>query len=67
MTEEVTLKIDVYSHFNINDKNRKPYAKRGEKVKIISESLPALIVETKKGERFPVNIENVIFKNLINE
>lgn len=60
--EEVTLITDVYSNFSINEKDRKPYAKRGEKVKIISESLPALIVETKKGLRFPVNVEKVIFK-----
>lgn len=62
MDKKATLAQDEFSCFGIQDKDRKPYGKRGEEVKVISESLPALIVENKRGERFPVHIDKVNFK-----
>lgn len=62
MNNEVILNEDVYSNFNIADKDRRPYGKRLEKVTIVFESLPALIVENKRGERFSVNVSKVTFK-----
>lgn len=61
--DEVTLNEDVYSNFDIHSKDRKLYGKKMDKVTVVFESLPALIVETKKGERFTVNVNKVIFKS----
>jgi hypothetical protein len=61
MTKAI-VNTDVFSVFGKEDKHRLPYLKRGEEVTVISESLPALIVETKKGDRVPVNISKVNFK-----
>jgi hypothetical protein len=61
--DKAILNEDVYSNFDIQNKFRKPYAKRGDTVTIISESLPAAIVETKNGERFPVNIKKLTIKS----
>lgn len=58
----VLLNEDVYSNFDINAKDRKPYGKKGEEVTVVEERLPALIVETKKGIRFSVNVDKVTFK-----
>lgn len=57
-----TLNEDVFSNFGTGDPKRKPYGRRGEEVTVISESLPALIVEAKNGERFPVHVDKVTFK-----
>lgn len=62
MDRKAILGEDEYSCFGIQDTKRKPYGKRGEEVKVISESWPALIVENKRGERFPVHIDKVTFK-----
>lgn len=62
MTRTATINENIFSVFGKEDKIRVPYLKRGEEVIVISESLPALIVETKKGERLPVNIDKVTFK-----
>ena len=35
------------------------YGKRGYKVRIVSESLPALVVGNEKGERYAVNITQI--------
>ena len=57
-----TINQTLFSNFGIEDKNRKPYAKRGDEVTIIFESLPAMIVENKKGERFAININKLTIK-----
>lgn len=44
----------------INRLNKKQlYGRKGEKVKLISESLPAVIVENEKGDRFPTYQGNI--------
>lgn len=62
MDRKAILNEDEFSCFGVQDTKRKPYGKRGEEVTVISESLPALIVETKKGDRFSVHIDKVTFK-----
>lgn len=55
MTEpEYTIINDV---FNLK---KQVVCKRGVNVKIIFESLPAVIVEDSKGYRFTTRIENII-------
>lgn len=48
--EQKRLKNDVLGM------KRNIYGKRGEVVRIVSVSLPAVIVENVRGERFPVEI-----------
>lgn len=62
INEKAILNEDVFSNFDTQKKNRKPYGKRGEEVIIISESLPAVVVEAKNGDRFPVNINRITIK-----
>lgn len=56
MSEAVLLE-DVYSNFKA--KKSDPYGKRGEKVVVITESETVLIVENKKGNRYPVHISKI--------
>lgn len=47
------LTTDIYS-------TRKTlYGKRGDKVRIISVSPPAVVVENEKGDRFPINEKQI--------
>lgn len=48
------LLVDAVSH----GKDRHIYGKKGQQVEIISEPLPALIVEL-NGKRFPVHVSEV--------
>lgn len=62
MSQQVILNEDIFSNFNISDKDRIPYGKRNEVVTVVGESLQVLIVEGKSGERFSVNVNKVTFK-----
>lgn len=53
------LKEDVKSNFHRN-KESIIYGEKGDKVTEIARSEHVLVVEDKKGERFPVNIEKLI-------
>lgn len=55
MAETLTLLSDIVS----NGKGGKVYGKKGEQVQLISDRGGVLIVEDKKGERFPVKKEDV--------
>lgn len=61
-TLRATINEDVFSLFNKTDKKRKPLLKKGDEVRIIDCIGQVLIVEDKKGERWPVNINHVIIK-----
>ncbi len=50
-----TLNTRITSTIN----KSKVYGEAGDKVKIVSDHHPALIVENVKGERFPVLADNV--------
>lgn len=50
---------DEYSNFGTKDKDRQPYGRKGEKVKVISDRGGVLIVETAANVRFPVNQKDV--------
>jgi hypothetical protein len=53
--EVLTLLSDIVS----NGKGGKVYGKKGDEVRLISDRGGVLIVEDKKGERFPVKKEMV--------
>jgi len=56
------LAEDIKSNFYHNKVNI-IYGQRGEKVKEISRSEHVVIVEDKKGERFPVHDKQLILTN----
>lgn len=56
---EAVLLNDVYSSFGTGNKNRKPYSKKGEKVKIVSTHDKIIIVENKEGNRFSVKTSEI--------
>lgn len=49
---------DQLSMFYKDGKKPKVYARKGETIKIVSESGSVLIAENNKGERFPMRREN---------
>ncbi len=49
---------DIHSH-SAREKGRLPYGKAGEVVRVICDRQGVLIVEGKKGQRFPVRVELV--------
>jgi hypothetical protein len=57
--KEAILLSDVYSCFGTGEKNRKPYGKKKELVKVVAWHGEVLIVEGKTGNRFSVTKEEV--------
>jgi hypothetical protein len=55
-----TLLNDEISCFKNKTPQNKVYAKKGERVKVISISQPAVIVENSKGNRFPTILNNLL-------
>ncbi len=54
--KEAKLKCDIASSM----KKDKIYGKKGEPVTVISDRSSVWIVENKKGERFPVSVNDLI-------
>ena len=50
----------ILSDVNSLSKPKTIYAKKGERVKVISISQPAVIVENSKGNKFPTTIKNLL-------
>lgn len=48
-----------YLNTDIKSSKGHYFGKKGDKVRIISESPPAVVVENEKGDRYPVNITQI--------
>jgi hypothetical protein len=55
-----TLKEDLFSTLKPNIQ----YGKKGEIVTVVSDCGKAIIVENKKGNRYSVNIEKIIYEKM---
>lgn len=54
-TRFITAKVDIESMFYKEGKYPKVYAWRGERLAVVSDRGNVLIVENSKGEKFPIN------------
>ena len=50
----------ILSDVNSLSKPKTMYTKKGERVKVISISEPAVIVENSKGNKFPTTLNNLL-------
>lgn len=59
-TKFISCRADIFSKYSKHKGKPLRYARKGEKLKIISVSSPAVIVENGVGERFPMHIDDCI-------
>lgn len=58
-TRFITAKVDIESMFYKDGKYPKAYAWRGESLAVVADRGNVLIVENSKGEKFPINLNEV--------